>query len=141
MKKIFFCIFLQSTHQVGIKNVVKCYKDFFGYFNALKTHCGKFLGQGKELHTKVSFFVQSTKTQLIAFQNFNIQTCFSQFLWFFSLKFWFKGQIISRIHIILPNVYKLMFFGRNINGNRDVKFLIGILVTALMKETYFSCIS
>ena len=35
--------------------------------------------------TKVSFFVQFTKTQLITFQNFNIQTCFSQFLWFFSL--------------------------------------------------------
>ena len=33
-----FCIFFQSTHQVGMKNVVKCYKDFFGYFNALKTH-------------------------------------------------------------------------------------------------------
>ena len=34
----FFCIFLQSTHQVGMKNVVKCYKEFFGHFNALKTH-------------------------------------------------------------------------------------------------------
>ena len=22
-----------------MKNVVKCYKDFFDYFNALKTHC------------------------------------------------------------------------------------------------------
>ena len=22
-----------------MKNVVKCYKDFLGYFNALKTHC------------------------------------------------------------------------------------------------------
>ena len=31
--------------------------------------------------TKVSFFVQCTKIQL----DFNIQTCFSQFLWFFSL--------------------------------------------------------
>ena len=37
-KKIFFCIFFQSTHQVGMKNVLKCYKDFFGYFNALETH-------------------------------------------------------------------------------------------------------
>ena len=36
-EKFFFCIFFQSTHQVGMKNVVKCYKDFFGYFNALKT--------------------------------------------------------------------------------------------------------
>ena len=33
------CIFLESPHQVDMKNVVKCYKDFFGYFNALKTHC------------------------------------------------------------------------------------------------------
>jgi len=72
---------------------------------------------------KVSFFVQCTKMQLITLQNFNIQTCFSQFLSFFSLKCWFKGQIISRIHIGLPNAYKLMCFDRNINGNRDVKFL------------------
>ena len=34
-----FCIFLQSTHQVDTKNVVQCYKDFFGNFNALKTNC------------------------------------------------------------------------------------------------------
>ena len=35
---------------------------------------------------KVSFFGECTKMQLITSQNFNIQTCFSQFLWFFSLK-------------------------------------------------------
>ena len=73
--------------------------------------------------TKVSFFVQCIKKQLITLQNFNIETCFSQFLWFFSLKCWFKGQIISRIHLILPSEYKLICFDRNINGNRDVKFL------------------
>ena len=72
---------------------------------------------------QVSFFMQCIKKQLITLQNFNIQTCFSQFLWFFSLTFWSKGQIISRIHLILPNAYKLMSFDRNINGNRDVKFL------------------
>ena len=33
------CIFLESPHQVDMKNVVKCHKHFFGYFNALKTHC------------------------------------------------------------------------------------------------------
>ena len=33
-----FCIFFQSTHQVGMKNIVKNYKDFFGFFNSLKTH-------------------------------------------------------------------------------------------------------
>ena len=31
-------MFLESPHQVDMKNVVKCYKHFFGYFNALKTH-------------------------------------------------------------------------------------------------------
>ena len=65
---------------------------------------------------KVSFFVYCAKMQLITLQNFNTQTCFSQFLWFFSLKCWFKGQW-------MPNSYKLMSFDRNINGNRDVKFL------------------
>ena len=33
-----FSIFLESSHQVGMKNVAKCYKHFLGYFNALKTH-------------------------------------------------------------------------------------------------------
>ena len=32
------CIFLESLHQVGMKNVVKFYKHFFGYFSVLKTH-------------------------------------------------------------------------------------------------------
>ena len=36
VKKI-FCIFLKSTHQVGMKNVVECKKEFFAYFNALFT--------------------------------------------------------------------------------------------------------
>ena len=31
--------------------------------------------------------------------------------------------MISRIHFNLPNAYKLMCLDRNINGNRDVKFL------------------
>ena len=33
---------------LGMKNVVKCYKDFFGYFNALKTHGD----EGQELQKK-----------------------------------------------------------------------------------------
>ena len=32
-------IFLESSHQLDMKNVVECYKNFFGYFNALKTNC------------------------------------------------------------------------------------------------------
>ena len=72
---------------------------------------------------KVIFFVQCIKKQLIIHQNFNIQTSFSQFLWFFSLKFGFKGQMVSRIHLILSDAYKLTGFDRNISGNRNVKFL------------------
>ena len=33
-----------------------------------------------QFSTKVSFFLQCSKMQLITFQNFHIQTCFSQFL-------------------------------------------------------------
>ena len=31
-------IFLESSHQVDMKNVVKSSKHFFGYFNDLETH-------------------------------------------------------------------------------------------------------
>ena len=31
--------------------------------------------------------------------------------------------MISRLHLGLPNAYTLMCLDRNINGNRDVKFL------------------
>ena len=41
-EKKFFCIFFQSS--LGMKNIVRCYKDFFGYFKALKTH-GEMLGK------------------------------------------------------------------------------------------------
>ena len=35
-------IFLESPHQVDMKNVVKSSKHFFGYFNTLETHSGVF---------------------------------------------------------------------------------------------------
>ena len=38
------------------------------------------------LASKVSFFYQCSKMQFITFQNVHIRTCFSQFIWFFSLK-------------------------------------------------------
>ena len=60
--------------------------------------------------------------QLIPLQNFIIKTCFTQFLWLFRLKCWFKGQMIFRIHLSLPNAYKLTCFDRNVNGNRDDTF-------------------
>ena len=70
--------------------------------------------------SQVSFFVQCIKKRLITNQNVNIQTCSSQFLWFFSLKCWFRGQIISRVHF--SNTYKLMCFNTNIKGNRMLNF-------------------
>ena len=79
--------------------------------------------QNFNFRVKVSFFLQCTKMLLITLQNFNSQTCFSQFLWFFNLKWWCKGQITSRIHLSLSHAYKLTYFDRNFNGNRDVKFL------------------
>ena len=36
--KIFFCISFQSSHQVYMKNVVECPREFFAYFNALETY-------------------------------------------------------------------------------------------------------
>ena len=44
---------------------------------------------------------------------------------------------MSRIHLSLPNAYKLMCFVRNINGNRDVRFLECdyLLVQRCMKLT------
>ena len=70
---------------------------------------------------KVSFFIHCLKRQLIKLQKFHNKAWFSPFLWFFNLKCWFKGQKISRIHLSLPNAYKLCF-DRNINGNRDDNF-------------------
>ena len=37
-KKKNFAFFFKSPHQVDMKNIVKCFEHFFGYFNALKTH-------------------------------------------------------------------------------------------------------
>ena len=34
---IFFLHFLQSPHQVDMKNVGECQKEFFAYFNAVET--------------------------------------------------------------------------------------------------------
>ena len=35
----FFCIFFQSPHQVGMKNIVECPREYIAYFNALETTC------------------------------------------------------------------------------------------------------
>ena len=46
---------------------------------------------------------------------------------------------MSRTHLSLPNAYKLMCFDRNINGNKDVKFLeCDYLSCVMVRETHFS---
>ena len=60
-------IFLKSHHQVDMKNVVKCCKLFFGYFNTLETHSD--LSPCYSMHIRcqlVSFFA---KLRLIAFKH------------------------------------------------------------------------
>ena len=47
--------------------------------------------------------------------------------------------MIYIIHLSLSNAYKLMCFDRNINGNKDVKFLgVWLIAWALICETHFS---
>ena len=77
-------------------------------------------GGGISEGIKISFFDLCSKMQIIPINNFNIKTCFIQFLLFFRLKSCFKGQILSSIYLSLPKAYTLMCFDRNINGNRDV---------------------
>ena len=48
-----FCIFFQSLHQVDMKNVVKCHREFIAYFNALETTCGML--QGTPCNTRFSY--------------------------------------------------------------------------------------
>ena len=52
-------IFLESPHQVNMKNVVKCSIHSFGYFNTLETHSEKCLTSvlfsKKESHIHTSF--------------------------------------------------------------------------------------
>ena len=37
-ENVFFAFFLQSAHQVDMKNFIECYKEFLGCFNALETY-------------------------------------------------------------------------------------------------------
>ena len=103
-------------------------KEFWRNSHFENTRAGFLLRYQNSLQqTKVGDTSQCSKMQIIKLQNLNIKTCFIQFLWFFRLKCWFKGQIISKIHLSLPNAYKLMCFDRNINKNMDVKFLSDII--------------
>ena len=72
----------------------------------------------RKIQNKVTFFHQCSKMQIIPIKKFNNFFGFSD-----RNVDIYKGQIIFKIHLSLPNAYKLMCFDRNMNGNRDVKFL------------------
>ena len=125
MRQIYCVLSLEHQKWKIIKKKLLC--NIFVFRNFCQPKRKTENGMKSSYVIKVSFFGQCSKMQLIPIKKFNIKTCFIQFLCSFRLKCWFKGQIISRIHLSLPNAYKLMCFDRNINGNRDVKFLIGII--------------
>jgi len=59
--------------------------------------------------------------QIIPIKNLTFKLAFSNF-------FGFSDRNVDlKVHLSLPNAYTLMCFDRNINGNRDVKFWIGII--------------
>ena len=47
-RNLFFLPFLQSTHQVDMKNVVECPREFFAYFNDLETTSGGYQKRPKK---------------------------------------------------------------------------------------------
>jgi hypothetical protein len=64
-------IFLESPHQVDMKNVVKAFKHFFGYFNTLETHSDCHKDMNNDISRWVYFvtglnLVQQIKTADIA---------------------------------------------------------------------------
>ena len=52
-------IFLESPHQVDMKNVVKSSKHFLGYYNTLKTHGGVLKYPKKCLEDLTTFFMST----------------------------------------------------------------------------------
>ena len=79
--------------------------------NKLQTRCPvKWVRLGNFITSvKVSFYFQCIKPQSITLQNFHILTFFG-----------FSAQIISRIHLILPNAYKLMALRQNPSKHKSL---------------------
>ena len=63
--------FLESPHQVDLKNVVKSSENFFGYFNTLETQCTVCVALHKTAHKLVS---TSTAKQALRAYCSNIYT-------------------------------------------------------------------
>ena len=57
-------MFLQSPHQVDMKNVVEFWQDFFGYFNDLETHSAYVLLYVMVPYTTAANAIQPSTTVL-----------------------------------------------------------------------------
>ena len=55
-------IFLESPHQVDMKNVVKCWKDFLYYFPTLETYCVQDLQDPKQQNCRPQRPLRTTRT-------------------------------------------------------------------------------
>ena len=80
-------IFLESPHQVDMKNVAKCWKDFLSYFTTLETYRGS---------TELSFyqdFAHHMAMQFLVsnFSSYNISYQYLIFYLFTSLFFFVKN--------------------------------------------------
>ena len=93
-----------------------------------------FKNRKTQFHNKCHIQKKSNNKKFQGYSNFaltfdshisNFSYCFIQFLWFFSLKRWFKGQIISRgiskIHFWPAQYIQTHVCDRIINGKKDVK--------------------
>ena len=94
----FFCIFLQSTHQVDMKNDVECPGEFIAYFNALET-------------TSVQRDRRPSAVNVIIFYIAN--HIFKQTYLHLWLKFWSKSIKNSAVICLLSNCKEEPKFSKN----------------------------
>jgi hypothetical protein len=57
----------ESSHQVDMKNVVKCWKDFFDYFDALETHSEWYIDTSTALYLFFTVVIESNENLLLTY--------------------------------------------------------------------------
>ena len=106
-ESFFFHFFFHSTHQVCMKNVVKCYKDFFGYFNALKTHSDLALSRNLTISysQRILIVVQVNQFQKVQLLSNNLNKNYA----------WHYCYVERSAKIFLKSLNKRFFFEKIIN--------------------------